>query len=422
MNEHHASVSADTVELTADVTKMASTLVDWTRARMIAADVERLPAESVPLDRAVGRRLVADLRSLIDVPHYASSAMDGWAVAGEPPWQLVRSPWLEAGQATPIVTGGLVPRGVHGILRSEHATERNAVPGRQLVRTGSADPDEPRAGQHIRPVAEEARAGELIFPVGELLSPAHIAVIAACGYNEVTVVRQPRVAIVNTGREVVDVGVPQPGSVRDSFGPQFPALVEMMGGRVVSQTHVDDDVDCLARALGFRADDTDHTDDTDEPDVIITTGGTGSSDVDFLHRALHRLNARVLIDGIAMRPGSPSVLARLPGGCVVVGLPGNPLAAMMGMLTLTQPLLDSLTGTPPRRLGADVLGAAVENRRGRTHLVPYSRVAGAAHPVGWNGSGMMRGLAIADGVLVIPPQGADVGQRVQTITLPWQQR
>jgi len=130
----------------------------------------------------------------------------------------------------------------------------------------------------------------------------------------------------------------------------------------------------------------------------------------------------VLINGIAMRPGSPSVLARLPGGCVVVGLPGNPLAAMMGMLTLTQPLLDSLTCTPPRRLGADVLGAAVENRRGRTHLVPYSRVAGAAHPVGWNGSGMMRGLAIADGVLVIPPQGADVGQRVQTITLPWQQR
>jgi molybdopterin molybdotransferase len=398
-------------------------LLDWSVARTIAARADRLPAETIPLGMGVGRRLAADVHALIDVPHYASSAMDGWAVAGEPPWTITGWPQsdaarssapqrIEPGHAVPIVTGGLVPPGASGILRSEHGVE-TAAPGHRLLRrNASAAPGEPTPQQHIRAAAEEARAGELIFAAGELLSPAHVAVIAACGHDAVAATRVPRVAIINTGTEVIGAGIPLPGQVRDSFGPQMPALLEMMGATVTSLQHLDDNADEITGALlGLGG--------AESPDVIITTGGTGFSDADHLHGALQAVGATLLVDGVAVRPGAPSLLALLPGGCRVVGLPGNPLAAMIGMLTLAQPTIDALNGARPRRLATAPLGVSLAGKAGRTSLVPYSLVAGEAQPLGWQGSGMMRGLATADGLLVVPPEGAVAGQPAQVLALPW---
>jgi molybdopterin molybdotransferase len=383
---------------------------DWHAARSYSYRTpHRLDPESVPLNEAIGRVLAADLVALCDVPHYASSAMDGWAVAGAPPWRLTKSQSLEPGEAAPIVTGGLVPAGARAVLRSEHGTVRDAE-GRQVLQIGAgARPGEPVDGDNVRPAGEEVAQSSVVFPTGTVLNPAHVAVAAVCGHDELPVLRAPRVALILTGDEVVGSGIPEPGHVRDTFGPQFPALIRMLGGMVTAVDHLRDDLDLL---LATIANDTD-------AEVLITTGGTGRSTVDHLHTALTQLGARILIDGIAMRPGGPTLLAELPDGRYLVGLPGNPLAAMMGMLTLAQPLLAGLAGAAEPTLGSVVTGRDLTGRPGLCRLLPYQLQDGMAAKSPWFGSGMLRGLATASGVLVSPPAGARSGESVATVPLPW---
>jgi molybdopterin molybdotransferase len=363
----------------------------------------------------VGRILAADVVALLDVPHYASSAMDGWAVAGDPPWRLVEGAQLEPGEAAAIVTGGVVPPGTRGVLRSEHGESRELDGIPALVLNDEAEPGEPWPGQHIRPAAEEARASETVIASGTLLNLAHIAVAAGCGHDRLRVSARPRVELLLTGDEVVERGIPAPGQVRDSFGPTLPAFVELLGGRAASRRRVADSGDAMMAALhpGVGG--------PPDSDVLITTGGTGLSAVDQLRPALAKLGASLLIDGVRMRPGSPSLLARLPDGRFLVGLPGNPLAAMTGMLTLVQPLLAALRGAPLPSLGTVRLASALPSGgRGRTTLVPYSIADDVgAVPTAWRGAGMLRGLAEAHGILVCPPEGAAAGSVLETVPLPW---
>jgi molybdopterin molybdotransferase len=397
--------------------------VEWQEARSTAhAVASALPPEAVPLDAAVGRTLAVDLIALYDVPHYASSAMDGWAVAGEPPWRLRDTTGarvepgesLEPGEATAIVTGGLVAGGARGILRSEHGTVDSSVDPPVLSLNERAEPGEPRANQHIRPAGEEARESELVFQAGAVLTPAHVAVAAGCGHDVLRVAAVPRVGLVFTGDEVVEQGIPAPGQVRDSFGPTLPSFVALLGGAVVGRLRLGDELASIVAALspGNR--------ELADAHVIVTTGGTGHSPADHLRSALGELNARILIDGVAMRPGAPALLAQLPDGRFVVALPGNPLAAMMGMLTLAQPLLAALSGAPLAVL--PTVPVAAEFPGGghrRTELVPYRLVDGVAVATGWRKSSMLRGLAEAHGVFVCPPGGVAAGAGVRVIPLPW---
>lgn len=361
------------------------------------------------LSAAIGRTLAADVVALCDVPHYASSAMDGWAVAGVAPWRLGKSQSLEPGEAVPIVTGGLVPAGTRAVLRSEHGAVRD-VDGAQLLEPNDkARPGEPADGDHVRPAGEEVALADVVFPAGTRLNPAHVAVAAVCGHDELLVLRAPRVALILTGDEVVGSGIPEPGHVRDTFGPQFPTLIRMLGGTVTSARHLGDDLDLLLAAISNASD----------AEVLVTTGSTGQSTADHLHAALTRLGASILIDGIAMRPGGPALLAQLPDGRYLVGLPGNPLAAMIGMLTLVQPLLAGLAGAAEPALGSVVTGRDLTGRPGLYRLLPYQLRDGAAAKSPWFGSGMLRGLATADGVLISPPAGARAGESVETLPLPW---
>jgi molybdopterin molybdotransferase len=392
--------------------------VEWHRARTLSfAAGAALPAHNVALGDASGRRLAADVTALIDVPHYASSAMDGWAVSGAPPWRLVhttdayRTFALRPGEATPILTGSLVPAGTLGVLRSEHGD--TSPDGAALRPNGHARPGEPRRGLHVRPRGEEAASGDVLFHAGALLSPAHVAVLAASGHDAVVVRRRPRVGLVLTGDEVVDAGLPGPGRVRDSFGPSLPAMLACLGVDVVSVRHLPDDRQLLVEALGADAP------DAGECDVLVTTGGTGGSSADHLRAALRAHGAEILIGGVRMRPGGPSLLARMPDGRVVGGLPGNPLAAVMGVLTLVTPLIAALSGAPLEPLDEIALGARVTGAEGSVSLVPFQRVHTRAQPTAWRGSGMLRGLAAADGVLVVPPGGAEFDQAVTVLRLPW---
>ncbi|MCU6480838.1 molybdopterin molybdotransferase [Arthrobacter silviterrae] len=386
----------------------------WEEARALAYGVAQpLPAHDVPLAQAAGRKLAADVHSLHAMPHYASSAMDGWAVAGSPPWILAEpGRRLSPGQAVPVVTGGLIPAGAKAVLRSESgtlSTDDDGLP--VLVRNGAARPGEPKNGQHIRPAGQEAAAGELLVKAGVRLNPAHLALAALGGLDFLSVLGRPAVSLVLTGDEVVSSGIPDPGHVRDAFSPQLGGVVEALGGSVVGLQRAGDSLPSMLDALADF--------DDDPADVVITTGATGHSRVDFLRPALRQMGATLHIDGIAMRPGHPTLLAELPDGRFVVGLPGNPLAAMTSLISIGAPLLARLASLPMPATVEVVCGSPVKEYHGPTRLMPYRLLYGLASPCAFTDSAMMRGLAAADGIMVVPPHGAKMGETLTAFGLPW---
>ncbi|MFK0004098.1 molybdopterin molybdotransferase MoeA [Paenarthrobacter sp. NPDC090522] len=401
----------------------------WHEARQRAFDVATpIPASPVPLRAALGRTLAQDVLALQDMPHYASSAMDGWAVNGSGPWILSEpGQRLAPHQASPIVTGGLIPPGAKAVLRSESgiiAMDDDGLP--VLALGGSAKPGEPRNGQHIRKAAEEAAEGEVLLTKATVLNPAHLAVAALAGLDELPVLGKPLVRFLLTGSEVVEQGVPAPGQVRDTFGPQLGSVVELLGGIDGGLVRVGDNYGEWLAALqdaepGTLEADTTELDAGAEPpaDVVITTGGTGRSGTDHFRKAVAELGGTLLIDGIAMRPGHPAVLAELPDGRFVLGLPGNPLAAMMALFTVGGPLLAALGHGRLGDVGEVPCGSMIDADPGRTRLMPFKLVYGLASPSRHAGPGMMRGLAGADGVMVVPPHGVQMGEPVPAFPLPW---
>ncbi|EMY34828.1 MoeA domain-containing protein domain I and II [Arthrobacter crystallopoietes BAB-32] len=382
----------------------------WSAGReALAAGTAGWTASSAPLEQCLGLVLAEPITAQLPVPHYASSAMDGWVLAGTEPWQL-KPPGsaLAASEAAPVVTGGLIPEGTVAVLRSEYGVVEQADGQQQLRRAPGVPAEEPPAGRHIRPAGEEAAAGDTVVPAGTRLTPAHVAVAAVCGYDSLPVYRAPAVGLLLTGDEVVTGGLPAPGQVRDTFGPTLPAIVAALGGQPSPPHRLPDDFEATREAIeGSKA------------SVIVTTGGTGHSRADHLRSALQAAGARILVPSIRMRPGHPALLAQLPGGRLVIGLPGNPLAAMMALLTLGAPLLAGLTGRAMPELGGVAAGSRFAPLEGRHRLVPYALDGHGAVPAEHVGSAMMRGLAAASGVVVIPPQGARPGELVATLPLPW---
>ncbi|WP_427016515.1 molybdopterin molybdotransferase MoeA [Pseudarthrobacter sp. P1] len=386
----------------------------WDEARARAFDCTApLPAHAVPLAQGLGRILAADAVAAHDMPHYASSAMDGWAVAGSPPWILAEpGAALVAGQASPIVTGGNIPPGAKAVLRSEWgelSTDDDGLP--VLVRGAAARPGEPKNGVHIRPAAQEAARDEVLVKAGTTLNPAHLALAALGGLDELQVLGRPAVKLVFTGDEVVESGIPAAGEVRDAFSPQLGAVVTLLGGAVVGQQRAADSLASVLAALEDSA--------QDPADVLVTTGATGHSRADFLREAIATMGGTFLIESIAMRPGHPTLLAELPDGRFVVGLPGNPLAAMIGLLTVGAPLLARLGSRPAPATLEVACGTPIKEYAGPTRLMPYRLVYGLASPTAHSDSAMMRGLAAADGVMLVPPHGAKMGEMVRAIPLPW---
>ncbi|MDQ0802393.1 molybdopterin molybdotransferase MoeA [Arthrobacter sp. SLBN-112] len=393
----------------------------WEEARQAAFDAATpIPPGPVPLRMALGRRLDQDILALQDMPHYASSAMDGWAVNGSGPWIPV-DPGIRLAphQASVIVTGGLIPAGGKAVLRTENAVLAKDDEGLPLLMTGGkARPGEPRAGEHIRKAGEEALAGDVLVKAGVDLNPAHLALAAVAGYDELQVQGKPVVRLVLTGSEVVEKGTPDPGQVRDTFGPQLQDVVAMLGGIPGGQQRIGDSYEEWLAALEDVVPEV--PDAPDLPaDVVITTGGTGRSGTDHFRRAVAELGGRLVIDGVAMRPGHPAVLAELPDGRFVLGLPGNPLAAMMALSTVGAPLLAALGHTVMPSVQEVPCGTMIEPDPGRTRLMPFRLLYGMASPAQHTGPGMMRGLAAADGVLVVPPHGVQLGESVPAFALPW---
>lgn len=387
--------------------------IEFLDARRVAHRLghdHRLDPETVPLAVAHRRTLAAPIRARTAVPAVDTSAMDGWAVAGNGPWTLdgtVRmgvAPErpLAAGHALGITTGGAVPVGTTAVLR----TERGRAEGQMVT----ACPDAPvlPAGADIRPAGEDVTCGGVVAAAGTRATPAVIAAAAVAGADQVEVVRRPRVALVLLGDEVVDHGVPAPGQVRDAFGVSLPGIVQDLGMTVSNIAHVPDDRDAVEHALRDA-----------DADLIVSTGGTGRGRCDHLVPALDELGAVVVARGIAMRPGHPTVLARRGDGVPVLGLPGNPFAAMLALITVGLPLCAGIVGSPAPAVLRRRTGRPLAGHPTGTRLVAVSDTPDGVVPVPHQGPAMVGGLVGADAIAVVPSAGVGVGGRVDVLALPW---
>jgi molybdopterin molybdotransferase len=398
----------------------------WPEARAVAERAARsLPSRtpvSVPLETSLGLVLAAPLTALTDLPSFDTSAMDGWAVAGPGPWD-VREDGVLAGHAEPerlsdgeavrIATGARVPRDATAVLRSEHG--RLDDKGR-LHASGAQAPGSARSrgipaiahGQDIRPRGQECRSGDQLLPLGVLVTPAVLGLAAAAGYDTLAVVPRPRAEVLVLGDELLTEGLPREGLIRDALGPMLPPWLRALGAEVVAVRRLGDDAKALHRAItGSRA------------DLIVTTGGTAGGPVDHVHPTLRRIGAELLVDGVKVRPGHPMLLARTREDQYLVGLPGNPLAAVSGLLTLAEPLLRTLAGRAAPEAYTLPLKEAVQGHPYDTRIVPVSLRGDRVAPLHYNGPAMLRGIAASDALAVVPPGGARAGQELELIDLPW---
>lgn len=393
--------------------------VDWDKARSLAYEAGRAaagPVETVPLAGADGRTLAEPLVALTDLPAFPTSSIDGWAVRGPAPWRpvgrvlagSVPGPLTDEGTCVEIATGAMVPAGASALVRVEEST-RDA--------TGLVS-GEPRPQPEWRLPGDEAARGEELLPAGTPVDPAVLGMAATCGYDAIPVRPRPRAALLVFGDELLTSGPPGDGRVRDSLTPLVPAWLRREGATVdpgAIHGPVQDTLEAHVAAIeqGLAA-----------ADVVCTTGGTMHGPVDHLHPALARLGAEYVVNTVAVRPGFPMLLARVPGPDgrprFLAGLPGNPQSAVIALVSLVAPLLAGLAGRSLPALRRVEVTAPVPGRGAYTHLALASLDdAGRATPVGHVASSMLRGLAKADGFVVVRPDAqAAAGETTGFLPLP----
>ncbi|MFW0180958.1 molybdopterin molybdotransferase MoeA [Rothia sp. P5766] len=405
--------------------------VSWNHARALLyrdGQALPLPTEWVPLGQAIGRVLAEPVRTVLPVPHYDSSAMDGFAVSGPPPWQILWpapaepgenihrqvSPLLP-GQARPILTGGLLPPGADAVLRQEEAL---VTSHRLSPRSGAFSPERPYpvAGADIRRAGEELPAGSQVAQAGTLLSARHIGALGVLGLDWLTLYQQPRIAIAYTGNEVITSGLPQPGQVRDAFSLQFPQILADFGARCVSTTRLVDTQEDFFTWLT-----------TAEADLLLLTGGSSTSSADWLRRTLAEMDANYLFESVSVRPGHPALAARLPhtanpAAPLVLGLPGNPLAAHTALYSYLPAWVAGCYGQDLQELPLGTLADAIPGyRKAELRLLPVTldtRANGhVLTPLAKTRSHMLTSFAYAQALALIPAQGAEAGYQVPYLPL-----
>jgi molybdopterin molybdotransferase len=377
------------------------------------------PPEIVSLAQADGRTLAEPLRALTDLPAFPTSSIDGWAVRGPAPWRPVgrilaggvAAPLDQDGTCVEIATGAMVPAGADAVVRVEDSTrdEAGLISG------------QPRRGDvpDWRHPGEEAHKDEELLPAGTAVDPAIIGVAATCGYGALTVRRNSRASLLVFGDELLTSGTPGDGRVRDSLGPQVPGWLRRYGAAIEPAAIVGPVQDTLdAHLAALRA-------ALATSDLVCTTGGTMNGPVDHLHPALSELGAEYVVNTVAVRPGYPMLLARVPGPDgrprFLAGLPGNPQSAVIALITLVAPLLAGFQGRPAPTLTTVRAATAMRGRGDDTHLAlaRLDHDGRSATPVGHVGSAMLRGLSQAHGFVVVRPgRQAAAGDDVEFLPLP----
>ncbi len=380
-----------------------------------AAILERmttLTSEQIDLTAAFGRVLAEPMYADRDAPPFANSAMDGYAVladdlttasatnpvalqiiervaAGAVPQQQLR-----VGSAIRIMTGAQVPANAEAVVPFEETDEGQSNAQTDVVRMFQST----QHGNNIRPAGEDLQAGALVLSAGQVLQAGSIGVLATIGAAHVPVFRQPRVAIIATGDELVDVGVePKAGQIRNSNGYANAVQVREAGAIPIILPIVPDNAAALRATLAQAV---------AEADVLLTSGGVSVGDYDLVKQILNDVG-KLEFWRVRMRPGKPLAFGAI-NGKPIFGLPGNPVSAMVCFELFVRPALRKMGGYQQLlrpSVWAKLLDADLESNERRQYLrvIVKSTAEGlTAESTGAQGSGLVSSMARANGLLIVP--------------------
>jgi len=384
-----------------------------------------LEPETMPILDAQGRVLAEDVRAGGDIPPHANSSMDGYAVLatdtsgasrsspvrlriiGELAAGYVAETGVTPGTAICIMTGAPIPSGADAVVRVEDTEAEGG-----WVKIFAEAP----AGQYVRPAGEDVRRGELVLRRGTIVRPQEVGMLATLGHKEVRVTRRPRVAILATGDEVVEIDAPlAPGKIRNANSYSNAAQVVKYGGTPVLLGIAHDRVeeltgkirDGLARGV----------------DLFLTSGGVSVGDFDLVKGVL-ATEGKMDFWRVRMKPGKPLAFGRI-GGVPVLGLPGNPVSVMVSFEMFVRPAMLKMQGVVDwqRPTVEATLMDEIPHKDERRHYVRVRLEAHAgayrAHLTGGQGSGILSSMVKANAFAIIPEEWthAPAGARVKTIMI-----
>lgn len=393
------------------------------RARIVEIAAKyQLPVESVALENASGRILAHDVVAPRDVPGFVNSAMDGFAVrgadlpaAGEKPLRLIgeifaggsAAPEITSATCVRITTGAPLPHGADTVVMKENARIEG---DRVFVSAGTV------AGAHVRPSGEDFRIGDLALRRGVRLTPARLGALASFGFDTVNVVRQPRAVLLTTGDELVAPGKELGfGQIYDSNRYSLGAMLEQHGTLLVGHERLRDDPAVLRAALSRAG---------AEADVVISSGGVSAGEADYLPRLVAAIGS-VNFWKVRMKPGMPFLCGTV-GSALVCALPGNPVSGIATFLTLVRPALEAMmaaqssNATLRARLKQTVHKSHTRTEFQRAHVECDEAGVLWATSLKQQGSGMLRGVAEANALIVLPEAAREYapGEVLEILPLP----
>jgi molybdopterin molybdotransferase len=391
--------------------------------RIIKEQATVLPAERVALADALSRVLAEDIVADSDLPPFDRAQMDGYAVrssdtaivparlrvVGESAAGRGWHEYLNSGEAVRIMTGAPVPDGADSVQKVEATKESD-----ELVEI--AETTEP--GQFIVRRATEIRTGEIVLATGDEINAAMMAALASFGYTEVKVSRRPKVAVLATGSELVAVNEkPAADQIRDSNSYSLASYAQLAGAVVERLPLAGDDPELLKREIKDAA---------ARADALILSGGVSMGIYDFTKLALHELDAEIFFERVSLRPGKPTVFARL-GHTLVFGLPGNPVSVSVTFNLFARTALRAMQGCKDAAMKEDwaVLARGVKGAIERASYLPARLQTNdegqlLAEPLKWGGSSDFVAFARATSLIIVP-QGVpalDAGAKVRVVQLP----
>lgn len=376
---------------------------------IILSKIERLESEEVPILEALGRVLDEDVYAEADIPPFNNSAMDGYALRAEDtrgagpdnPVELrvlgdvaagsVPDKAIGPGEAIRIMTGAQMPEGADSVVMVECTKKTD---GGVLIY------EEAAAGQHLRYAGEDIRSGEVAIERGKKLGPGDIGVMASVGKATARVIRRPKVAIITTGDELVDLGEPLvPGKIRNSNGYAIAAQALELG--------------CVPLMLGIAKDTREHLmqkveEGVAQADLIVTTGGVSVGDYDFVKDILDAAGEMVFWQ-VKMKPGKPLAFGVIQGK-PVIGLPGYPTSSMISFEQFARPALLKMAGhTRLLRVTVEAIAEdTIKNKSGRRNLIRIiaRREDGVikARLSGSQKSGSLKPMSLANGIMIVPEE------------------
>ena len=376
--------------------------------QIVRQQTHTLPVEQISLPHALGRVLAQDIVADSDLPPFDRSQMDGYAVravdAQAAPVRLrivgesaAGKGWhnqLDEGQAVRIMTGAPVPAGADSVQQIELTHELKDGTVVELL-------ESVEEGKSIVKRGAEIRAGETVLSAGTMINAAMMAVLAAFGYATVNVFQRPRVGVLATGTELVAVDQkPGQDQIRDSNNYSIAAYAELAGGVIERLPLTGDDTSLLKNQIAKAA---------ETCDLIVTSGGVSMGVYDLTKSALKQLDAEIFFERVALRPGKPTVFARLPSGTLMFGLPGNPVsvAVTFNLFARTAALAMQGATEPALKRETAALARSVKGTADRESYLPVQLTTNddgelIAFPLKWGGSSDFVAFALTTALAIVP--------------------